>query len=74
MEATRGQVRQVPVLALNGQYGHPGVAEPFEGIAATVVGATTPACGHLLAQEQPDAVVAQILAFAGRHGQRLPVA
>lgn len=71
VEATQERVLQVPVLALNGQYGHPGVAEQFEGIAATVEGATIPVCGHLLAQEQPDAVVAHIVAFAERHGQRL---
>lgn len=74
VEATQGRVLQVPVLALNGQYGHPGVAEQFDGIAATIEGATIPACGHLLAQEQPEAVVAQIVAFAERHGQRLAAA
>lgn len=62
---------QVPALALNGQYGHLGVAEQFEGIAATVEGATIPACGHLLAEEQPEAVVGHVVAFAGRHGGRL---
>lgn len=66
VEATQGRVLQVPVLALNGQYGHPGVAEQFAGLAATVHGATLPNCGHLLAEEQPEAVVAQILAFAER--------
>lgn len=66
VEATQGRVLQVPVLALNGQYGHPGVAEQFAGLAATVHGATLPNCGHLLAEEQPEAVVAQILTFAER--------
>jgi pimeloyl-ACP methyl ester carboxylesterase len=69
VEATQGRVLQVPVLALNGQYGHPGVAEQFAGLAATVEGATIPACGHLLAEEQPEAVVAHIVAFAERHGR-----
>jgi len=71
VEATQGRVLEVPVLALNGEYGHPGVAEQFEGIAATIDGATIPGCGHLLAEEQPAAVVAHILAFAERHGRRL---
>lgn len=62
---------EVPVLALNGQYGHPGVAEQFAGVAITVDGATIPDCGHLLAEEQPEAVVAHILGFAQRHGGRL---
>lgn len=68
VEATQERVLQVPVLALNGQYGHPGVAEQFAGLAATVEGATLPNCGHLLAEEQPDAVVRHIVAFAARHG------
>lgn len=71
VEATQGRVLQVPVLALNGQYGHPGVAEQFDGIAETVEGATIPDCGHLLAEEQPHAVAARILAFTERHRHRL---
>lgn len=69
VEATQGRVLQVPLLALNGEYGHPGVAEQFKGIADTVDGATIPACGHLLAEEQPAAVVERILDFASRHGK-----
>lgn len=68
VESTQGRVLRVPVLALNGQYGHPGVAEQFEGIAATIEGATIPDCGHLLAEERPEAVAAHIVAFAQRHG------
>lgn len=71
VEATQGRLMEVPVLALNGAYGHPGVAEQFDGIAATIEGATIPACGHLLAEEQPEEVVRQILAFSKKHGQRL---
>jgi pimeloyl-ACP methyl ester carboxylesterase len=68
---TKGRVLQVPVLALSGQFGHPGVKEQFEGLAATVEGAVLPYTGHLLAEEQPQAVVAQLLAFTARHGARL---
>jgi pimeloyl-ACP methyl ester carboxylesterase len=61
-------------LALNGQYGHPGVREQFDGLVAVVEGATIPGAGHLLAEEQPAAVVAEILAFGRRHADRLATA
>jgi pimeloyl-ACP methyl ester carboxylesterase len=69
--ATRGKVLQVPVLALSGQFGHPGVKEQFDGLAATVEGGVLPYAGHMLAEEQPAAVVERISAFADQFGQRL---
>ena len=59
---------QVPVLALNGQFGHPGVLEQMRLVAEDVTGETIPSCGHLLAEEQPAAVARAILAFCTRIG------
>lgn len=64
-EATATKLR-VPVLALNGQYGHPGVTEQMRLVADDVTGETIPWCGHLLAEERPDAVAGAIRAFAAR--------
>ena len=71
VDALQGRVLPVPLLALNGQYGHPGVLAQFEGLAETIEGTTIPEAGHLIAEEQPEAVIEQILAFTGRHAQRL---
>jgi pimeloyl-ACP methyl ester carboxylesterase len=54
----------VPLLALNGQWGHPGVKEQFDGLAKQVVGQTLEHTGHLIAEENPQAVAAAIIAFA----------
>jgi len=71
VEALQGRVLGVPLLALNGQYGHPGVKEQFVGLVATVEGSTIAGAGHLIAEEQPPAVVAEIVAFGRRHAIRL---
>jgi pimeloyl-ACP methyl ester carboxylesterase len=71
VEALEGRVLDVPLLALNGQYGHPGVREQFAGLVATVEGATIAGAGHLIAEERPDEVVAEIVAFGRRHAGRL---
>lgn len=71
VDALQNRVLSVPLLALNGQYGHPGVQAQFEGLVATIEGTTIPDAGHLIAEEQPEAVIEQILAFTGRHAQRL---
>lgn len=54
---------QVPLLALNGQWGHPGVKEQFDGLATTVHGLTLEHTGHLIAEEAPAAIVEAILSF-----------
>lgn len=54
-----------PVLALNGQFGHPGVLEQMRLVAEQVQGETLPFCGHLLAEEQPAAVARALLDFLG---------
>ena len=74
VDALSGRVLGVPLLALNGQYGHPGVREQFDGLVATVEGTTIPGAGHLIAEEQPAAVVAEIVAFGRRHAGRLAAA
>lgn len=63
--ATRTKLT-LPVLALNGQYGHPGVLEQMRLVAEDVTGETIPHCGHLLAEEQPEAVARAIRAFCAR--------
>jgi pimeloyl-ACP methyl ester carboxylesterase len=63
VDATRTRLR-VPVLAINGQYGHPGVAEQMRLVADDVRGITIPDCGHLPAEEQPQATAQAMLDFA----------
>lgn len=63
VEATRSKL-QVPVLAINGQFGHPGVAEQMRLVADNVSGTTIPSCGHLPAEEQPEQTAKAILDFA----------
>jgi pimeloyl-ACP methyl ester carboxylesterase len=53
----------LPVLALNGQYGHPGVTEQMQLVAENVSGTTIAFCGHLLAQEKPAETAQAMLAF-----------
>ncbi|MGL5817102.1 MAG: alpha/beta fold hydrolase [Phycicoccus sp.] len=45
-----------PVLAMNGQFGHPGVTEQMALVADDVVGRTISGCGHMLAEEYPEVV------------------
>lgn len=66
-EATAAKLRQ-PVLALNGQFGHPGVLGQMRLVAEDVSGETIPFCGHRLAEEQPEAVARAILDFRARLG------
>jgi pimeloyl-ACP methyl ester carboxylesterase len=51
--ATKVKIK-LPVLALNGQFGQPGVMEQMRLVAESVTGETLPFCGHLLAEEQPE--------------------
>jgi pimeloyl-ACP methyl ester carboxylesterase len=62
--ATQSKLRQ-PVLAINGQYGHPGVEEQMHLVATNVSGVTIPYCGHLPAEEQPQAFADAVLKFTG---------
>ncbi|WP_298123812.1 alpha/beta hydrolase [Brevundimonas sp.] len=61
-EATATPMR-TPVLAVNGQWGHPGVEEQMRLVATTVTGVTLAACGHLCAEEQPEAFAEAVLNF-----------
>ena len=74
---TAGQIREataarltLPVLALNGQFGHPGVTEQMMLVAEDVTGATIPNCGHLLAEEAPQAVADALVARFAHHRNR----
>lgn len=65
---TAQQIREVtteklacPVLAMNGQFGHPGVTEQMELVASDIVGHTIPYCGHMLAEEFPEIVASAIV-------------
>lgn len=57
---------QTPVLAVNGQFGHPGVAEQMRLVADRVEGVTLGGCGHLCAEEKPAEFAAALLGFAAR--------
>ncbi len=59
-EATQTPI-SVPVLGVNGQYGHPGVGDQLELVATNVEKAVIQNCGHLVAEEQPDAFVDVVL-------------
>jgi pimeloyl-ACP methyl ester carboxylesterase len=52
-----------PVLAINGQFGHPGVTEQMKLVAERVAGVTIPFCGHLPAEERPAETAAAMLDF-----------
>jgi pimeloyl-ACP methyl ester carboxylesterase len=52
-----------PVLAINGQYGHPQVAEQMHLVAETVCSVTLANCGHLCAEEKPEEMAEAISAF-----------
>lgn len=68
IRAATAEKLKVPVLALNGQFGHPGVLEQMRLVADDVTGETIPFCGHLLAEEQPEVVAKAILGFCARVG------
>lgn len=61
--ATRTKIK-TPVLAVNGQYGHPGVEEQMRLVAEDVRGVTLENCGHLCAEEKPEEFAAAVLEFA----------
>ncbi len=60
----------VPVLALNGQYGHPGVGEQMKLVAERVESVTLEGCGHLCAEEKPAEFTEAVLSFISRSVRR----
>jgi pimeloyl-ACP methyl ester carboxylesterase len=62
VEATRERLK-MPILALNGQYGHPGVGEQMKLVADNVVAVTIANCGHLPAEERPRETADALLGF-----------
>lgn len=61
--AATQQRLQLPVLALNGQYGHPGVGDQMTLIADHITSVTIPNCGHLPAEEKPQETADAIKQF-----------
>ncbi|RZQ64345.1 alpha/beta fold hydrolase [Amycolatopsis suaedae] len=65
-EADAGRLLPMPVLALWGSHGLLGslpTADIWRSYAEDVTALGIPDCGHFLAEEQPDAVTEQLLAF-----------
>lgn len=60
-EATQARKLAMPVLGVNGQFGHPGVMEQMSEVADRVSGGVIPWAGHLIAEEQPEALVQHLL-------------
>jgi len=56
---------QIPVLGVNGEYGHPNVAEQMKLVADNVTGAVIKNCGHLIAEEKPEELIEELLRFFG---------
>ena len=54
---------QFPVLGINGEYGHPQTGEQLTAVAENVQSAVIKNCGHLIAEEQPEELVKQLLEF-----------
>ncbi len=52
----------VPVLALNGQFGHPNVGAQMALVAENVRSVTIPWCGHMVAEEFPEQVADAVIA------------
>lgn len=57
-----------PVLAIAGEFGHPGVEDQMRLVAHDVSGVVLPNCGHLCAEESPQAFAEAVAGFAGRLG------
>lgn len=65
LAATATKIK-TPVLAINGQFGHPGVEEQMRLVAEDVRGLTIADCGHLCAEEKPEEFAAAVLSFANK--------
>ncbi|MDX2065614.1 MAG: alpha/beta hydrolase [Fimbriimonadaceae bacterium] len=70
-EATRSKL-QLPVLAVNGQYGHPGVGDQMRLVASEVTSFTVANCGHLVPEERPDEFADILRDFANAHAGGQP--
>lgn len=53
----------VPVMGIGGQYGTPYTQSQLSAISDNVRGGIIPECGHMVAEEQPDALVKYLLEF-----------
>jgi pimeloyl-ACP methyl ester carboxylesterase len=51
----------VPVVGVNGAWGHPETGEQIKAVAENVFGAVLSDCGHLVPEEKPRELVAAIL-------------
>lgn len=68
-EATAHKLK-LPVLAINGQYGHPDVGDQMKLVAEHVESVTLEACGHLCAEEKPREFSDAVLSFVSRSVKR----
>lgn len=53
----------MPVLGINGEYGHPKVAEQLEQFAEDVSGLVIENCGHFVAEEKPEELIEALMNF-----------
>ncbi|MBL7748393.1 MAG: alpha/beta hydrolase [Chitinophagaceae bacterium] len=53
----------MPVMGIGGQYGTPYTQSQLSVISDNVHGGIIPECGHMVAEEQPDALVKYLLEF-----------
>jgi pimeloyl-ACP methyl ester carboxylesterase len=53
----------MPVMGIGGAYGSPFTHEQLSAISDNVQGGIIPDCGHMVAEEQPDKLVAYLLDF-----------
>jgi pimeloyl-ACP methyl ester carboxylesterase len=64
IRAATAEKIDVPVLGINGQFGHPDVGEQMKLVANSVTSVTLENCGHLCAEEKPQEVADAIAEFA----------
>jgi pimeloyl-ACP methyl ester carboxylesterase len=53
----------IPVLGINGEFGHPAVGEQLKHVAENVSSLVIEDCGHFVAEEKPEKLVESLIKF-----------